>query len=114
MKATVLYGDCGSVLDRQNPDFEHVDLTFLDPPSIKIRGTTSGTITCLKRNIGSGWVRYAQRFIARPLRVAQSILCSERRKLSLCYGVCANLDGCFKTLLYGKRKRLLSRYEAVW
>ena len=32
MKATVLHGDCVSLLDQQNTAFEHADLTFLDPP----------------------------------------------------------------------------------
>ena len=38
MKATVLHGDCASLLDRQNPDFEYVDLTFLDPPFNQDKG----------------------------------------------------------------------------
>ena len=38
MNATVLHGDCDSLLDRQNPDFEHVDLTFLDPPFNQDKG----------------------------------------------------------------------------
>ena len=38
MKATVLHGDCASLLDRQNTDFGHVDLTFLDPPFNQDKG----------------------------------------------------------------------------
>ncbi|MYE88280.1 site-specific DNA-methyltransferase [Candidatus Poribacteria bacterium] len=38
MKATVLHGDCASLLDRQNATFGHVDLTFLDPPFNQDKG----------------------------------------------------------------------------
>ncbi len=38
MKATVLRGDCASLLDRQNATFEDVDLTFLDPPFNQDKG----------------------------------------------------------------------------
>lgn len=38
MKATVLHGDCASLLDRQSADFGHVDLTFLDPPFNQDKG----------------------------------------------------------------------------
>ena len=38
MKATVLHGDCGSLLDQQNTTFGHVDLTFLDPPFNQDKG----------------------------------------------------------------------------
>ena len=38
MKATVLHGDCASLLDRENTDFGHVDLTFLDPPFNQDKG----------------------------------------------------------------------------
>ena len=38
MKATVLHGDCASLLDGQNTDFGHVDLTFLDPPFNQDKG----------------------------------------------------------------------------
>ena len=38
MKATVLHGDCASLLDRSNADFGHVDLTFLDPPFNQDKG----------------------------------------------------------------------------
>ena len=38
MKATVLHGDCASLLDRQNTDFGRVDLTFLDPPFNQDKG----------------------------------------------------------------------------
>ena len=38
MKATVLHGDCASLLDQQNPAFGHVDLTFLDPPFNQDKG----------------------------------------------------------------------------
>ena len=38
MKATVLHGDCTSLLDRQTSDFERVDLTFLDPPFNQDKG----------------------------------------------------------------------------
>lgn len=38
MKATVLHGDCASLLDRQTPDFGPVDLTFLDPPFNQDKG----------------------------------------------------------------------------
>ena len=38
MKATVLHGDCASLLDQQNIPFGHVDLTFLDPPFNQDKG----------------------------------------------------------------------------
>ena len=38
MKATVLHGDCASLLDRQNTVFGHIDLTFLDPPFNQDKG----------------------------------------------------------------------------
>ncbi len=38
MKATVLHGDCASLLDRQNTDLGGVDLTFLDPPFNQDKG----------------------------------------------------------------------------
>ena len=38
MKATVLHGDCASLLDQQNTAFEYVDLTFLDPPFNQDKG----------------------------------------------------------------------------
>ena len=38
IKTTVLHGDCESLLDRQNTDFGHVDLTFLDPPFNQDKG----------------------------------------------------------------------------
>ena len=38
IKATVLHGDCASLLDRQNTSFGHVDLIFLDPPFNQDKG----------------------------------------------------------------------------
>ena len=38
MKATVMHGDCASLLDQQNIPFGHVDLTFLDPPFNQDKG----------------------------------------------------------------------------
>ena len=38
MKATVLRGDCGSLLDQQNTASGNVDLTFLDPPFNQDKG----------------------------------------------------------------------------
>lgn len=38
MKATVLHGDCASLLDRPSTDVGHVDLTFLDPPFNQDKG----------------------------------------------------------------------------
>ena len=38
MKATVLHGDCASLLDHQNTAFGRVDLTFLDPPFNQDKG----------------------------------------------------------------------------
>ena len=38
MKATVLHGDCASLLARQNTTFGSVDLTFLDPPFNQDKG----------------------------------------------------------------------------
>ena len=38
MKATVLHGDCASLIDQQNTAFGHVDLTFLDPPFNQDKG----------------------------------------------------------------------------
>ena len=38
MKATVLHGDCGSLLNQQDTPFGHVDLTFLDPPFNQDKG----------------------------------------------------------------------------
>ena len=38
MKATVLHGDCASLLDQKNTDFGHIDLTFLDPPFNQDKG----------------------------------------------------------------------------
>lgn len=38
MKASVLHGDCASLLNRQNTDFGGVDLTFLDPPFNQDKG----------------------------------------------------------------------------
>ncbi len=38
MKATVLHGDCASLLDQQNTAWGHVDLTFLDPPFNQDKG----------------------------------------------------------------------------
>ena len=38
MKATVLHGDCASLLGQQNIPFGHVDLTFLDPPFNQDKG----------------------------------------------------------------------------
>ena len=38
MKATVLHGDCISLLDQPNVSLWHVDLTFLDPPFNQDKG----------------------------------------------------------------------------
>ena len=38
MKATVMHGDCASLLDQQNIPFGHVDLAFLDPPFNQDKG----------------------------------------------------------------------------
>ena len=38
MKATVLHGDCASLLDQQNTAWGHIDLTFLDPPFNQDKG----------------------------------------------------------------------------
>ena len=38
MKATVLHGDCASLLDQQDTPFGPVDLTFLDPPFNQDKG----------------------------------------------------------------------------
>ena len=38
MKATVLHGDCGLLLNQQDTPFGHVDLTFLDPPFNQDKG----------------------------------------------------------------------------
>ena len=38
MKATVLHGDCASLLNQQGAAFGHVDLTFLDPPFNQDKG----------------------------------------------------------------------------
>ena len=38
MNATVLHGDCISLLDQPNMPFWHVDLTFLDPPFNQDKG----------------------------------------------------------------------------
>ena len=38
INATVLHGDCTSLLDQQNTAWGHVDLTFLDPPFNQDKG----------------------------------------------------------------------------
>ena len=38
MKATVLHGDCASLLDQQNTAWGHIDLTFLDSPFNQDKG----------------------------------------------------------------------------
>ena len=38
MKATLLHGDCASLLNQQNTALGHVDLTFLDPPFNQDKG----------------------------------------------------------------------------
>ena len=98
MKATVLHGDCASLLDRQDtPLLGMLISPFSIHLSIKIKATMSGMITCLKWNIGSGWAMCAQRFTTELLQAVQSILCNAKRKPRLCYGVYASLGGLFKT-----------------
>lgn len=38
MKATLLHGDCASLLGQRNTALGHVDLTFLDPPFNQDKG----------------------------------------------------------------------------
>ena len=52
MKATVLHGDCTSLLDQQKLLLGMAISPFSIHPLIKIKVTTSGLLTCRKRSVG--------------------------------------------------------------
>ncbi len=94
MKATVLHGDCASLLDQQNTAFGHVDLTFLDPPFNQDKGYNEWDDNLPEAQY---WKWMGEVCTKVYHRTASSILCNAKRKLSLCCGVCVNLGGHFKT-----------------